>query len=156
MPIPNDDLPDDFRDFLVELVDADAEFVLVGGWAMAAYGRTRATEDLDVYVRPTAGNAERVFAALARFGAPVAQHGVSPSLIATDGYGYRFGVKPFLIEVLTRVSGIEFDDALVGARDTEIQGRTVRVIGRGALLANKRAAGRPKDLDDVRWLETHA
>ncbi len=63
-------LPDDFRDLLVELADAKAEFVVVGGGAMAVHGRTRATEDIDIFVRPSRENAARVFEALASFGAP--------------------------------------------------------------------------------------
>jgi hypothetical protein len=42
------ELPDDFRDVLVALADARADFVVIGGWAMAVHGRPRATEDLDV------------------------------------------------------------------------------------------------------------
>lgn len=150
-----DALPDDFRDLLLELADAGADFVLVGGWAMAVHGRTRATEDLDVFVRPSPENASRVFAALAAFGAPVEQHRVSPEILAKSGYGYRFGVKPFLIEVLTSITGVEFDDAARDAIEVDVEGRAVRVIGRSALLRNKRAAGRLKDLDDAEWLEEH-
>jgi len=153
--LTNDVLPDDFRDLLVELSDARAEFVLVGGWAMAAHGRTRATEDIDVFIRPTPENAERVFEALANFGAPVALHGVTPQVLGTEGFGYRFGVKPFLVEILTKISGVEFDEAIADAREIDVEGRTIRVIGRTALLANKRAAGRPKDVDDIHWLEAH-
>lgn len=49
---------------------AEAEFVLIGGWAIALHGRGRGTDDLDVFVRATEDNAERVFEALATFGAP--------------------------------------------------------------------------------------
>lgn len=148
-------LPDDFRDLLVELADHGADFVVVGGWALAAHGRPRATEDLDVLVRATPENAERVFASLAAFGAPLAMHGVRPTTFVGDTYGYRFGVKPHLIEVLTHISGVDFDEASRGAIAIELEGRTIRFIGRTALLANERAAGRPKDLDDVAWLEAH-
>jgi hypothetical protein len=44
------ELPDDFRDVLVALADEQADFVLIGGWAMAVHGRPRATEGLDVLV----------------------------------------------------------------------------------------------------------
>jgi len=47
------DLVDDFRDLLIELSDADAEFVVVGGYAVAFHGHPRATKDLDILVRPT-------------------------------------------------------------------------------------------------------
>jgi len=150
-----DALPDDLRDMLVALVDAGVEFVVVGGWAMAAHGRPRATQDLDVFVRPSADNAERVIAALVAFGAPVAQHGVTATLFRGTGYGYRFGVKPNLIELFNVVSGVDFDTARTGARIVTVEERRVPVIGRSALLANKEAAGRHKDLDDAEWLRSH-
>ncbi|MBN8615982.1 MAG: nucleotidyl transferase AbiEii/AbiGii toxin family protein [Deltaproteobacteria bacterium] len=150
-----DELPADFRDFLVALVEAHADFVLIGGWALAVHGRPRATEDLDILVRPTPVNAQRVYRALVAFGAPVAAHGVSEQLFAADRYGYRFGVKPNLIEVLTTISGVDFDTCLVDVVTVEIDEHKVPVIGREALLRNKKAAARDKDLDDVRWLERH-
>ena len=150
-----DALPDDFRDLLVALADAGADFLLIGGWAVAVHGRPRATEDLDVFVRATPDNADRVFRALAAFGAPVAAHGVSRQDFAEEGYGYRFGVKPNLIEVLTTISGIDFDAAREGALIVDIDGRAVPIIGREPLVRNKLAAARPKDLEDVRWLERH-
>lgn len=150
-----DALPDDFRDFLVALADAQAEFVLLGGWALALHGRPRATDDLDVLVRATPENARRVFAALAAFGAPVAAHGVDRDVFAREGYGYRFGVKPNLVEVLTTISGVDFGAATRDALRVTVDGRPICVIGREALIANKKAAGRLKDLDDVAWLEAN-
>ena len=66
-------IPDDFRDLLVELVDAGARFLVVGGYAVAVHGHPRATKDIDVWVDPTTANARRVYTALARFGAPIDQ-----------------------------------------------------------------------------------
>lgn len=149
----NLELPDDFRDLLTALAEAEAEFVLLGGWAMAVHGRPRATEDLDVLVRANATNSNRVFEALVAYGAPVGAHGVHSTTFETEGPAYRLGVKPLCIEVLTKVSGITFDDAVRDALHTRIDGRDIDVIGREALLRNKRAAGRHKDLDDVEWLE---
>ncbi|MEM6790736.1 MAG: hypothetical protein AAF715_24670 [Myxococcota bacterium] len=63
------DLPHDFRDLLVELDLAGADFVVVGGYAVAFHGYPRATKDLDVFVRPTRENAARVYRGLAAFGA---------------------------------------------------------------------------------------
>ncbi|MBX3182864.1 MAG: hypothetical protein KIT72_18275 [Polyangiaceae bacterium] len=65
------------------------------------------------------------------------------------------GIKPNLIEILTQIDGIDFDDALRDHCTIVLDGRHVRIIGRQALLANKRAAARPKDLADVTWLEAH-
>jgi len=60
-----------------------------------------------------------------------------------------------LIEVLTKTSGVRFDDAWPARRELTIHGRRIPYLGRAALLANKRAAGRPKDVADVAWLEAH-
>jgi hypothetical protein len=149
------ELPEDFRDILVALADANAEFLLIGGWAMAVHGRARATEDLDVLVRPTPENSAKLLTALTAFGAPVGSHGVDASTFSSEGPAYRFGVKPLRIEVLTKISGVSFDRAAAAALRIEIDGRVVSVIGREALLENKRAAGRHKDLDDAEWLERH-
>lgn len=148
-------LGDDFSDLLVALADESVEFMVVGGWALALHGYGRGTDDLDVWVHATPENADRVFRALARFGAPVAAHRVSARDFETEGYGYRFGVKPHLIEVLTTISGVRFDEAWPNRRSFTLDGRVIWYLDRGALLANKRSAARPKDLADVKWLLDH-
>ncbi len=145
----------DFSDFLVALVDHEVEFALIGGWALAVYGHARGTDDLDVIVNPTHENATRVMAALRSFGAPLAQHRVTETLFEAPGYGYRMGVKPNLIELLTTISGVSFGEVMKDHRTIEVEGRRVPVIGRRALEANKRASGRPKDLADLEWLLQH-
>lgn len=149
------ELPADFRDLLTCLADEGADFLLIGGYALAVHGYVRATDDLDVLVRPTRANAERVFRALVSFGAPIEAHAVTEGLFAAERYGYRMGIHPNVIELLTTIDGVSFDEAWEGHRVTEIDGREIPVIGRRALLANKRAAGRPQDLADVAWLEQH-
>lgn len=148
-------LADDFRDLLIAFADEKVEFLVIGGWALAFYGNVRGTDDLDVFVRPTSDNAKRVFRALSLFGAPVSAHGISEDLFAHKGYGYRMGVKPNLIEVLTSIDGVDFEEGLQGAGTFLLAGREIHCIGRQALLKNKKAAGRPKDLADVDWLEKH-
>lgn len=143
----------DFTDLLIELADAGAEFMIVGGWAMAHHGYPRGTDDLDVWIRAEPENARRVIRALARFGAPLAAHGVEASTFERPGLGYRFGVKPQLAEILTSISGVDFDEAWPERVTLELEGRTIPVLGRAALRRNKSSAGRPKDLADVAWLE---
>jgi hypothetical protein len=146
-------LPQDFADLLNELSAAKAEFLLVGGWAVILYGHVRATDDMDLFVRPTVANSERVFAALEAFGAPLRAHAVTPRHFATEGDAYRFGIAPLKIEVLTKLSGVSFDEALDGSGMLALDGHPVPYIGKAALIANKKAAGRLKDLADVEELE---
>lgn len=142
----------DFRDVIVELADAGADFLIIGGYAVAHHGHVRATLDLDVLVRPSEENARRVFEALARFGAPLTAHGVSAGDFAKTGTVYQVGLPPHRIDVLTSVAGVSFDDAWATRSPGEVDGRKVAYIGLDALLRNKRAAGRKKDLADVEAL----
>jgi hypothetical protein len=147
------ELPDDFRDLLIELSDAGAAFVVLGGHAVAFHGHPRATKDLDVLVRADAKNAERVYRALAAFGAPLESFEVTAADFVTYDGVLQIGLPPIRIDILNRAAGISFDEAIAGGDSFELEGRAIPVIGRDALLKNKRAAGRPQDLADVTALE---
>lgn len=146
------DLPDDFRDILIELADAGVEFVVVGGYAVAVHGHSRATKDIDIFVRADPANADRVYRALAAFGAPLPAFHVTASDFAEEGNVLQLGVPPLRIDVITRASGITFDEASVDAVYLDVAGRRVPVIGLAALLQNKRSTGRLQDLADVEAL----
>ena len=147
------DLPDDFRDVLVALSDAGADFVLIGGHAVAYHGHPRATSDMDILVRANGDNASRVFAALAAFGAPLGALDVTVEDFAEYDGVLQLGLPPNRIDILTKADGISFDQAIAGAPEIDVEGRRIRLIGLRALLANKRASGRHKDLADVEALE---
>jgi len=152
-PSPAAQLPDDFSDLFEAFLDAGVEFVVVGSYALARHGYVRATLDLDVLVRPSAENATRVADALVAFGAPLVAHGVDPLDFARPGTVYQLGVPPLRIDVLTEISGVTFEDVWQSRLVVDFGGMKVPVIGRGALLRNKRASGRPKDRSDVDALE---
>lgn len=147
------ELPDDFRDLLVELADAGAEFVVLGGHAVAFHGHPRATKDLDVLVRATPANAARVYAALAAFGAPLGAFEVAEADFASYDGVLQIGVPPRRIDVLNRADGIVFEEAIQAGDAFELEGRRIPVIGLEALLRNKRAANREQDLADVKALQ---
>jgi hypothetical protein len=141
---------DDFADMVAELTSAGAEFVVVGGFAVSAWGFLRATGDLDVFTRPTIDNAPRVYRALASFGAPL--HALTIEDLVTPGVVFQIGVPPRRIDVLTAVDGIDFDEALVGLRRVTVGRVEVPFIGLAALVKNKLAANCPQDRRDVREL----
>ena len=142
-------LHEDFRDLLVLFADAGVEFVIVGAYALAFHGAPRASGDIDLFVRPSLANAQRVFDALARFGAPLESAGVTAGDFAQPGAVYQIGLPPRRIDVLTEISGVTFDEAWTSRVAGEVEGRTVGFIGRAALLKNKEASGRPKDIADA-------
>jgi hypothetical protein len=142
-------LNEDFLDLLRELQAAGAEFIVVGAHALAANGIPRATVDLDVLVRPSASNADRVFAALRAFGAPLATHGVHSVDFAREGTVYQMGLPPRRIDITTRIDGVTFDEAIAGRVVEEVAELRVPFVGLRALARSKSAAGRPKDRADL-------
>jgi hypothetical protein len=147
------DTPEDFVD-LIRCLRAEAcDFLVVGAHALAVHGAPRATGDLDVLVRPDEANAARVVRALVRFGAPLSAHGISQQDFATPGTVYQMGLPPRRIDILTQISGVDFDEAAADPVSGSFGGEPVRCIGLAALITNKRASGRAKDLADVEVLE---
>ncbi len=142
----------DFVEMLSALAAAGADYLIVGAHAMAAHGRPRATGDIDVWVRPTPDNAQRVWQALVAFGAPLSD--LSQQDLVDADMVFQMGVAPCRIDVMTSVDGLTFEGAWKNRITVEIEDLGVPVLGRADLLINKRAAGRPKDLADVVWLES--
>lgn len=147
-------LNDDFRDLLAELERAAADFLVVGGFAVSAYGYQRSTKDLDVFVRPTLDNARRVLRAIGAFGAPL--HETSVDDLATPGLVLQLGVAPRRIDILNQIEGVAFDEAAAHRTVAAFGSMEVPIIGRDALIKNKLAVGRPEDLKDVRKLQAIA
>ena len=147
-------MPPDFLELLSTFLASDVEFLLVGGHAVGAHGLPRATDDLDVWVRPSLENAQRVYVALAKFGAPL--RNVTPTDFAKDDTIYQIGLPPLRVDVLTGIEGVQFDTAWPRRAFVQVGALSVPLIGREDLLTNKRAAGRPQDLADVARLEAQA
>lgn len=142
----------DFLDMLQELQDASVDYIIVGAHAMAVHGVPRATGDLDILVRPTLENAQRVMNALRAFGAPVDAHGLTVEDLSTEGTVYQIGLPPRRIDIMTHISGVGFDEAWEGRELHAISALVLPFIGREELVRNKRATGRLKDTVDVEVL----
>jgi hypothetical protein len=137
---------------IAALQEEDADFLVVGAFAMAAHGVPRATGDLDLWVRPHRGNAERVMRALLRFGAPVASANLTAEDLVNPAMVFQMGRPPRRIDVITGIDGVSFDEAWPNRLVLGVEGREVPFLGRGELLRNKQAAGREKDLVDLKAL----
>jgi predicted nucleotidyltransferase len=146
------ELFDEFRDVLIELHKAGARFVVLGGHAVAFHGHPRATKDLDVLVDAHPANAKRVYAALAAFGAPLSAFEVGVEDFASYDGVLQLGVPPRRIDIINRADGITFAEAVGEAQSFDLDGLAIPVIGLAALIKNKRAAGRPQDIADVKAL----
>lgn len=140
---------EDFTDLLGALLAVEARFMVVGAHAMAVHGVPRATGDLDVWIAADPDNAQRVFRALARFGAPVLALGFSPDDLQRPEQVLQIGLPPRRIDLLTSISGVAFEDAWSNRVVRQVGAAPVPFIGRVDLVRNKRATARPKDLADL-------
>ncbi len=141
----------DFLDILRALSAADARFLVVGAYAVSVHAEPRATGDLDLWIERTPDNAARVHAALRSFGAPLQELSVAD--LAKPDVVFQIGLPPRRVDVLTSITGVTFEEAWPARMHVAYGDVSVPVIGRDALLANKRALGRPKDLLDVDLIE---
>ena len=146
----NDVLGDDFADFIIEMNESGVDFVLVGGYAVGIYGVVRATADIDFLYRRTPENVARLCAALRRFGAP--EIVIAPKELLKPEMVSAFGSPPQRIDLLSSISGVDFDTVWAGSSMLTLEDVTLRVIGLEELRKNKKASGRQKDEADLKKL----
>jgi len=130
-------LNSDFKEFLRLLSSRGVEYLLLGGYAVNYYGFVRATGDIDLWIRVSPENAEKIALALEDFGFT----GLSPEIFLERGKIFRMGVPPARIEMLTAPSGVEFDASYARRKMDVIDGLELPIIGLEDLLQNKRASG---------------
>jgi len=141
------ELPRDFKE-LFEFLNANkVEYMLLGGYAVIAYGYVRNTSDIDVVVSDGEENARRLMRALADFG--FGETELRVDLFTEPDSVVRMGVEPMKIEILNYLKGVDFKEAYSRRRSVEVEDISVDLIALQDLLANKRAVGRPKDLVDA-------
>lgn len=144
----------EFVEMLSALFAEGARFLVVGGYAVGVHHVPRATKDLDLLIARDPRNAKRVLRALDAFGAP--RRGLTVADLTSPDLVFQIGVAPCRIDLLTSISGVEFEDAWNDRIEATLPNLDVPVpvIGKATLLQNKRAAGRPQDLVDVANMES--
>jgi len=140
----------DQEEFIGVLNRHHVEYAIIGGKAVQSYGTIRKSDDLDIWINPTADNANKMVALVKEFiGAKL-----HPSDFTDDNVLY-FGRSPYRIDIHKDVAGLgRFPDHYpdrVPVRTKD--GTEFSVLSPKDLVASKKAAGRPKDLQDVEYLE---
>ena len=144
-------LSKDWREFLELLNSRAVDYVIVGAQSLAFHGRPRHTGDLDILVRPTPDNARLLLAILNQFG--FEQSGFKETDFLQPGQIIQLGRVPSRIDLLTSISGVSTAEAFAGKISAKLDGIPVFILGKDALIRNKRAVGRPQDLADLAALE---
>jgi len=147
-------LNEDFVDFLEAFNKFDVEYILVGGYAVIFHGYNRTTGDLDVWVKKTPENFQKIKKAFFDFGMSLFNLDEKLFLNTNINDVFTFGRPPVCIDVLTSVKGLEFNEAFENSKVVEFDKVLVRMIDFRDLMSAKRAANRTKDQDDIEHLES--
>ncbi len=161
-------LSNDLREFLELLNSRGVEYVIVGAHSLAFHGRPRYTGDLDILIRATPKNAAKIVNLLNEFG--FAHSGfresdfTEPNQVIQLGRGesdftelnqvIQLGRAPNRIDLLSSISGVTTDEAFASKVSAKLDGIPIFILGKDALIQNKRAVGRPQDLADLDILES--
>lgn len=140
----------DFREFIALLNSNAVKYLIVGGYAVTFHGAPRFTADLDVWVATDAKNATRVNQTLKDFGFGKL---FDAGDFSRPVYAIQLGRKPYRIDILTSIQGVDFASAYPRRKIVKAGGLELPFIGLDELVANKRAVGRLHDLDDAAKLE---
>lgn len=146
-------LNEDYKEMLQLFIEEKVEFLLVGAFALAVHGLPRATGDIDLFVKPDKENSKRVYRALSRFGAPMAD--ISTEDLQSEDLIFQIGVVPRRIDIITSISGVSFDEAFSESVIITVDGLNIPVISTFKLIKNKESTGREKDALDVKILKKH-
>jgi predicted nucleotidyltransferase len=149
-----------FDELLRRLAEARAEFVVVGGLAVNAWGVVRGTKDVDVVVSPDIDNLKRVAEVAVAAGGRVQKGETllgSPISIASElASGEQVAIETDLgrLDVVQGLDGVpSYADLRSRASEAEILGVAVAVCSIQDLRAMKQAAGRTRDLADLEDLD---
>ena len=140
----------DYKDLLVLLEAHCVDYLLIGGYAVGLYGYTRATVDLDIWVRRSLDNARKVERVLAEFGFPL--NNIKVEDFTDENAIFHMGLPPNRLDILTSISGVEFDLAFSRKKRALLGGIEINIISLADLKINKLASARYKDLNDLQEL----
>lgn len=137
----------DLKEFIGLLNSRGVEYVIVGAHSLAFHGRPRYTGDLDILIRPSQENAEKVTTVISEFGFP--QSGFQAADFIESDQVIQLGRVPGRIDLMTGITGVATSEAFATKVPAELSGVPVFILSKELLIQNKRAVGRPQDLADL-------
>jgi hypothetical protein len=138
----------DFKEFIQLLNKHNVEYLIIGGYAVAVHGYVRATGDIDIWIKISVENAEKIVQVLKDFGFSSLK--LTPEDFQKENIIIQFGVPPYRIDILTSPEGLNFDECFADRfEQTSDDGTICKFIDKQNLLKNKKIVGRSKDIDDI-------
>jgi hypothetical protein len=142
----------DFLDFIRVLNRNNVEYIIVGGYAVILHGYNRPTGDMDVWVNRTPDNYQKLIKAFNQFGLPSFEMTEKNFLNVEKNDVFTFGRPPVCIEILTKLKGVEFEEAYPRIQLFTEEDVTIKFIHLKDLVQSKQSAGRYRDFDDIEKL----
>ncbi len=139
----------DTEDLIRLLKEHKVDFVIIGATAMPVYGYTRATLDIDIFIRPERLNAQKTLEALRKFGYDMTDISVEDLLskkLLIRQYGVETDIHPF-------VKGTTFEKVWSHKIEATFGKTPIYFASLNDLIQMKKAAGRPQDLQDLKYLK---
>lgn len=147
----------DILEFLFLLSKRAVRYLIIGGEAVIYYGHARLTGDIDLFYETNTGNAQNLFLALKDFWDGDIPEVESADELLNKGMVFQFGVPPNRIDLISVVEGVNFGEAWNRKTTQTLSYRrkqfNVNYIGLDDLISNKRAVGRPRDKEDLKFLK---
>ena len=137
----------DFRDLLELFNKHKVDYIIVGAYALGFHGAPRYTGDLDIFVKPDPVNAKRIIQSLNEFG--FGTLGLTAEDFVEEGKVVQLGVPPVRIDLITSITGVQWEQAQSGSVDGFFGDLMVHYVGRDDFITNKKALGRRKDMADL-------
>lgn len=140
----------DYKEMLQILLDNEVKFLIVGAYAMGAYGYPRATGDIDIWVEASPENSQKIRQSLSEFGAPLKD--ITENTFCEEGIIFQIGVAPRRIDIITKIDGVNFNRAYSEKQEIEIEGLAIPFLSKENLVKNKESTGRERDKLDAQYL----
>ena len=141
----------DFKELLKIFTETKVKYLIIGGYAVAKHAEPRYTKDLDIWISNSRENAERVFQALKKFGAPLTDITIEDFTIPT--LVFQIGIEPSRIDILMGLKELNFNECWERRATSSIGELEIYFISIDDLIFNKKLAARPQDLRDAENLE---
>jgi predicted nucleotidyltransferase len=138
----------DTEGLLKSLKEHKVKFVIIGATAFPVHGYSRATLDIDIFIRPERSNAEKTLVALKNFGYDVRDVTVDELLTK------KILIRQYLVEtdIHPYVKGVSFDEVWKNKVKSKFGNTFAWFASLDDLIKMKKAAGRPKDMEDLKYL----
>jgi hypothetical protein len=144
-------LNEDYKEILQSLLNNKAKFLVVGAYAMGAYGYPRATGDFDIWVEASAENSKNIYKSISEFGASLSD--ITEETFTEKGIIFQIGVAPRRIDIITHIDGVIFEEAYKTKEFIEIENLRVPFLSKENLIKNKESTNREKDRLDADYLK---